>query len=75
MTIESINQVQAASHHLQRQHLVPNRIQRRFHGLGFPLDAVGVGNELDFHVRIGQPVWIHWNEISAEGRESKLRKF
>lgn len=50
---------------LQRQRLIPNGIQRRFDCFRFSLHAIGVRNELDFHVRIAQAIWIHWNEISA----------
>lgn len=51
--------------YVQRDRLVPHWIQTRLDGLGLLLNAVGIRNQLQLHVRIAQAVRIHWNKIPA----------
>lgn len=53
------------NYNLQRNRFIPNWIQRCFNGFGFLLNIICIRNQLQFHIRIAQAIWIHWNQISA----------
>lgn len=51
--------------HVQSDRFVPHRVQRRLNRFGLLFDAVRVGDQLQFHVRIAEAIWIHRDEIAT----------